>query len=154
MDCSPRGDHTGFVGTLDEHTLAIPDRPGNNRLDTLNHIIKNPNVGILVLVPGFKECLRINGSAQVVINSELLERFEYKGKKPKSVIIISISELYFHCGKAITRSHLWDDKFNVERIAMPSLGRILMNQTGFSKADDDIEELDEEIEDNLRTTLY
>ena len=104
MDCSPRGDYPGFVGVLDDHTIAIPDRPGNNRLDSLSNIIENPNVGVLALIPGFSECLRINGTAKIVTNIDLLERFEYQGKLPKTVIVISISEIYFHCAKAITRS--------------------------------------------------
>lgn len=154
MDCSPRGDYAGFVEVLDDHTIAIPDRPGNNRLDTLNNIIENPNVGILVLVPGFNECLRINGSAQIATSIELLERFEYKGKLPKSVVVISIKEIYFHCAKAITRSNLWKDEFNVDRNIMPSLGRILMNQIDLSKTDDEIKEVEKLIENRVKTTLY
>ena len=154
MDCSPRGDYAGFVGVLDDYTIAIPDRPGNNRLDTLNNIIENPNVGLLVLVPGFNECLRINGSAKIVTNLELLNRFEYKGKLPKSIILVSITEVYFHCGKAITRSHLWKDESKVDRSIMPSLGRILMNQIDSSKTDDEIQEVEKVIEDRLKTTLY
>lgn len=154
MDCSPRGDYAGFVEVLDDCTIAIPDRPGNNRLDTLNNIIENPNVGVLILVPGFNECLRINGSAQITTSNELLKRFEYRGKIPKSVIVISISEIYFHCGKAITRSNLWKDEFNVDRSIMPSLGRILMNQIDPSKTDDEIKEVENLIENRLKTTLY
>lgn len=143
MDCSPRGDYAGFVEVLDDFTIAIPERPGNNRLDTLNNIIKNPNVGLLVLVPGFNECLRINGSAQIATNNELLERFEYRGKIPKSVIVVSILEIYFHCGKAITRSNLWKGEFNIDRGIMPSLGRILMNQIDSSKTNDEIKAVEE-----------
>lgn len=154
MDCSPRGDYTGFVEVLDDHTIAIPDRPGNNRLDTLNNIIENPNIGILVLVPGFNECLRVNGSAQIATNIELLKRFEYKGKLPKSVVVISIKEIYFHCAKAITRSNLWKDEFNVDRNIMPSLGRILMNQIDSSKTNDEIKEVEKLIENRIKATLY
>lgn len=154
MDCSPRGDYTGFVEVLDDHTIAIPDRPGNNRLDTLNNIIENPNIGILVLVPGFNECLRVNGSAQIATNIELLKRFEYKGKLPKSVVVISIKEIYFHCAKAITRFNLWKDEFNVDCNIMPSLGRILMNQIDSSKTNDEIKEVEKLIENRIKATLY
>ncbi len=154
MDCSPRGDHSGFVQVLDDCTIAIPDRPGNNRLDTLNNIIDNPNIGILVLVPGFNECLRINGSAKITANSELLERFEYRGKQPKSVIVVSINEIYFHCAKSITRSALWKEASNVDRSIMPSLGKILMGQIDPSKTDDEVKLVEELIENRVKTTLY
>jgi len=154
MDCSPRGDHSGFVQVLDDCTIAIPDRPGNNRLDTLSNIIDNPTIGILVLVPGFGECLRINGSAKIAVNNELLERFEYRGKQPKSVIVVSINEIYFHCAKSITRSGLWKEASNVERNIMPSLGRILMAQIDSSKTDNEVKAVEELIENRVKTTLY
>lgn len=154
MDCSPRGDHPGFVQVLDDCTIAIPDRPGNNRLDTLNNIIDNPNIGILVLVPGFNECLRVNGSARLAVNSELLDRCEYRGKKPKSVIVVSINEVYFHCAKSITRSGLWKEASIVDRSIMPSLGRILMGQIDPSKTDDEVKVVEELIENRVKTTLY
>ena len=154
MDCSPRGDYPGFVGVLDDYTILIPDRPGNNRLDTLSNIIEEPNVGVLLLVPGFDECLRINGSAIITTNTELLQRFEYRGRLPKSVIVISIKELYFHCAKAITRANLWNDEFNVDRNIMPSFGRILMNQIDSSTTDEEIKEVENIIENRVKTTLY
>jgi len=154
MDCSPRGDHAGFVQVIDDYTIAIPDRPGNNRLDTLSNIIDNPNIGVLVLVPGFNECLRINGSAKIAINDELLSRFEYRGKQPKSVIVISINEIYFHCAKSITRSGLWKEASNVDRSVMPSLGKILMNQIDPSKTDNEVKAVEELIENRVKTTLY
>ncbi len=154
MDCSPRGDYPGFVGVLDDQTIAIPDRPGNNRLDSLSNIIENPNVGVLALIPGFSECLRINGIAKIVTNIDLLERFEYQGKLPKTVIVISISEIYFHCAKAITRSKLWKDESKVERDIMPSLGRILMGQIDPLKTEEEIEKVEELIENRVKTTLY
>jgi len=154
MDCSPRGDHPGFVQVLDDCTIAIPDRPGNNRLDTLSNIIDNPAIGALVLVPGFNECLRINGSASIAINENLLERFEYRGKQPKSVIVISINEIYFHCAKSITRSGLWKEASKVDRSIMPSLGRILMDQIDPSKTDNEVKAVEELIENRVKTTLY
>jgi PPOX class probable FMN-dependent enzyme len=154
MDCSPRGDYPGFIKALDEQTLLIPDRPGNNRLDSLSNIIENPNVGLLVLIPGFKECLRINGTAKIITNSEILTRLEYQGKTPKAAIVLSITDVYFHCAKAITRSKLWEQESHVQRDVMPSLGRILMAQTDPSKSDEDVKAVEALIEERVKTTLY
>jgi len=154
LDCSPRGEAPGFIKPIDKKTIAIPDRPGNNRLDSLSNIIENPSVGVLMLIPGFKECLRVNGDAKIVTNIEMLERFEHKGKLPKSVIIVTIKEIYFHCAKAITRSKLWDIESQVDRKTMPTLGRMLMRQIDPSKTDDDIREVEELIEKRVKTTLY
>ncbi|MAZ89601.1 MAG: hypothetical protein CL693_18360 [Cellvibrionaceae bacterium] len=154
MDCSPRGDHPGFIQLLDERTIALPDRPGNNRLDSLSNIISNPSVGLLALIPGFKECLRINGTAKVVVNNEILERFEHQGKLPKSVIVISIREVYFHCAKAISRSKLWEPDAKVDRNIMPSLGRIIMNQIDPEKSETEVKEVEDRIEERAKTTLY
>ena len=154
MDCSPRGDHPGFIQILDECAIALPDRPGNNRLDSLCNIIENPNVGILVLIPGFKECLRINGTGKIVTDTHLLSRFEHQGKSPKSVIVVSIREVYFHCAKAITRAKLWDPESQLNRSIMPSLGRILMNQIDPSKSQEEVKKVEELIENRVKTTLY
>lgn len=154
MDCSPRGDYPGFIQVLDDCTIAIPDRPGNNRLDSLSNIIENPNVGVLVLIPGFNECLRINGTAKIVTNLDLLERFEYQGKLPKSVIVVSIYEIYFHCAKAITRSKLWKEESRIKRDIMPSLGKILMGQIDPLKTEKEIKKVEELIENRVKNTLY
>ena len=154
MDCSPRGDYAGFIRVLDSGTIALPDRPGNNRLDSLRNIIENPNVGLLILIPGFAECLRINGTAKVVTNVSLLAQFEHQGKLPKSVLIISIQEVYFHCVKAITRSKLWDSESQLERSIMPSLGKILMQQIDPSKSEDEVKHVEALIENRVKTTLY
>ncbi|MBV1880087.1 MAG: pyridoxamine 5'-phosphate oxidase family protein [Pseudomonadales bacterium] len=154
LDCSPRGDHQGFIQALDAKTIAIPDRPGNNRLDSLSNIIENPNVGVLSLVSGFSECLRINGTAKISTDIDLIEKFKYKEKLPKSVIVISINEIYFHCAKAITRSKLWDTEFQVNRKVMPSLGKILMDQIDPSKSKEEVKKVEELIEIRVKTTLY
>ena len=154
MDCSPRGDYPGFIQVLGRQTVAIPDRPGNNRLDSLRNIVENPVIGILALVPGFSECLRINGAAQVVTNEDILALFEYKGKLPKSVIVVEIKEIYFHCAKAITRSRLWKAESQTDRHVMPSLGKILMSQIDPSKSTDEIEQVEKLITDNEKNTLY
>ncbi len=153
-DCSPRGDYPGFIQKIDNRTIAIPDRPGNNRLDSLSNIIDNPNVGLLVLVPGFGECLRINGSAKITIDEKVLSGFKYKNSLPKSVVIISISEIYFHCTKAIKRSNLWAEKYNTDRSVMPSFGRILMAQIDPNKSEKEITDIETLIEDRAKNTLY
>lgn len=154
LDCSPRGDYPGFIRVLDDNTIALPDRPGNNRLDSLYNIVENPNIGLLILIPGFAECLRINGTAKIVTNASLLAQFEHQGKLPKSVLVISIQEIYFHCAKAITRSKLWDSDSQVERDIMPSLGKILMQQIDPSKSEVEVKKVEELIEDRVKTTLY
>ncbi|MDO3388043.1 pyridoxamine 5'-phosphate oxidase family protein [Gilvimarinus sp. SDUM040013] len=154
MDCSPRGDFPGFIQILDENTIAIPDRPGNNRLDSLSNIVENPNVGILALIPGFKECLRVNGEAKIVTNVGLLKRFEYQGKLPKTVIVVSIAETFFHCAKAITRSKIWKVEAQAERNIMPSLGEILTKQIDPLKSEGEIKKVEEIIENRVKTTLY
>ena len=154
LDSSPRGDYPGFIKSIDDNTVAIPDRPGNNRIDSLTNIIENPKIGILSMVPGFDECLRINGNACLVTSMELLSQFEYNGKLPKSIILVSIEEIFFHCGKAIIRSGLWKAESKVDRSAMPSLGRILMAQIDPRKSEMDIVELEQYIEDRAKYTLY
>lgn len=154
LDCSPRGDYPGFIQVLDDDTIALPDRPGNNRLDSLCNIVENPNVGILALIPGFKECLRINGIAKVTNNGDLLARFEYQGKLPKSAIVVSIKEIYFHCAKAITRAKLWEVESLVSRSIMPSLGKILMAQIDPEKSKGEVKKVEDLIESRVKTTLY
>lgn len=154
LDASPRGEPAGFIQVIDETTIAIPDRPGNNRLDSLSNIVENPAIGMLLLVPGFKECLRINGSAKIVTNDALLARCEQGGKLPTSVIVVSIQSVYFHCAKAITRAQLWNSDAQVDRSEMPSLGRILMSQIAPEKGEREIRELEERIEHRVKHTLY
>lgn len=154
LDCSPRGDYPGFIQALDNQTLLIPDRPGNNRLDSLTNILETSEVGILSLIPGFKECLRINGSAKVVTNLDVLERFSVNDKLPKSVIVVSVNEVYFHCAKSITRSKLWDSASQVNRDIMPSLGRIIMAQVEPAATQDQLESVDELIKQREKETLY
>jgi PPOX class probable FMN-dependent enzyme len=128
-DASPRGDQPGFVRVLDEHTLLIPDRPGNNRLDTMRNIVSNPDVGMLFFVPGFNETLRVNGTATIEQDPEVCAQFAVNGKPALSVMRVSICEAFFHCGKALMRSRLWDPTTYRERSAFPSHGRILSEQT-------------------------
>jgi uncharacterized protein len=125
FDCSPKGDAPGFVRVLDDKTLAIPDRPGNNRLDGFRNIMRDPRIGLLFLIPGIGETLRVNGHAAISIDPELMQSFAVNGKLPRSVLIVHIETVYFHCSKAIVRSRLWDEKTKIDRKSLPSTGTIL-----------------------------
>lgn len=150
-DVSPRGGEQGFVHMLDEKTLAMPDRPGNNRLDTLTNIAHAPAVGLLFFVPGFEEMLRVNGIASTSIEPALMERFVVDGKKPRSVMVVEVRELYFHCTKALRRSGLWDPSKQVARDTMPSFGQIFRDQT---KAEIPAALIDTALEDDAKKNLY
>ncbi len=128
-DASPRGDQAGFVRVPDDHTLLIPDRPGNNRLDTMRNILANPGVGMIFFVPGFNETLRVNGAADILQDPGLCAEFTVNGKAALSVMRVSVREAFFHCGKALIRSRLWDPTTYVDRSTFPSHGRILAEQT-------------------------
>ena len=127
-DVSPRGGEPGFVHVLDDTHLAMPDRPGNNLIDTLWNISHSPSVGLLFFVPGFEEMLRVNGVAEITTDPEMMERFVFDGKKPRSVMIIEVREAFFHCPKALKRSGLWDPSKHVPREKMPSFGQIIRDQ--------------------------
>src|SRR5256885_4236574 len=107
-DCSPRGDYPGFVKVLDEHTLALPDRPGNKIADSFRNIAENDGVGLLFLIPGMRETLRVNGSAYVTDDPDVLARMRTEAKSPILAIVVDVAEVYFHCGRALIRSRLWD----------------------------------------------
>jgi uncharacterized protein len=128
-DVSPRGDPPGFVQILDDETLLIPDRPGNNHLDSIENIIANPNVGLIFFVPGSEETLRVNGRARVVDDPSRLAAFELNGKAPKAGIEVSIGEVFLHCPKALKRSRLWDPSQHADRASLPYLGRLILEQT-------------------------
>jgi PPOX class probable FMN-dependent enzyme len=156
-DVSPRGDAPGFVLILDDNTLFIPERPGNNRVDTLTNITENPNVGLLFLVPGFDETLRVNGRASVVRDETLLTQCAVKDKVPKLGIMVAVEEAYLHCAKAFRRSKLWDPASRQDRAEMPSLGKIILEQTAAADAlpsDEEVDTVDAYIEENYRTGLY
>ena len=129
-DASPKGDAPGFVQVIDDETLLIPDRPGNNRVDTIGNLLTSPGVGLIFLVPGINETLRVNGRAQVTTDPALLEPLVVNGKVPRSGILVSAEEIYFHCGKALIRSDLWNPEKHLRRSQFPSLGRILADQIG------------------------
>ncbi len=129
-DCSPRGDGPGFTGVADDgKTLLIPDRAGNNRIDSLRNIVENPKVGLLFLVPGITYTLRVNGKAKLSVKPELLDRFVVKGKAPRSVISVSVEEAYTQCARALLRADLWNPEKLVEKDAVPTMGAMLAAHT-------------------------
>jgi hypothetical protein len=150
-DVTPRGDQPGFVHVFDDATLLIPDWPGNNRLDTLANIEVNPQVGLLFLIPGFNESLRVNGAAEVSFDPALIERWNVNGKHPRSVLRVTVREAFLHCGKAIIRSKLWDEGARVDRAALPPYGQMLKDQIDIR---DSAEEIQASVEDAYRTRLY
>jgi len=153
-DVSPRGDASGFAIVLDDTTIAIPDRPGNNRADTMVNIIQNPNVGLIFLVPGFDDTLRINGKATITTDPAILKRMVMEGKEPKLAIRIHVEEAFLHCAKAFRRSRLWDPASKLPREVMPSLARMILEQTGSKSDEKTVAEADAYIEENYRTDLW
>ena len=129
LDCSPKGDPAGFVHVLDKKTLAIPDRPGNNRIDGMRNLVRDPRIALLFLIPGVGETLRVNGRAAISVDPQLLESFAIAGKLPRSVIVITIERIYFHCSKAIVRSKLWEPSAQVDRRSLPSTGEMVAELT-------------------------
>jgi PPOX class probable FMN-dependent enzyme len=125
VDCSPRGDAPGFVRVHDEKTLLIPDRRGNNRIDSLRNIVRDPRVSLLFLVPGVSETFRVIGRASISTDPALTESFVFAGKTPRAVIIVAVERVYYQCAKAIIRSKLWEPETKVERASLPSNGTIL-----------------------------
>jgi PPOX class probable FMN-dependent enzyme len=125
LDTSPRGDPAGFVRVVDAHTVLIPDRRGNNRLDTLKNIVRDPRVALLFLIPGVGETLRINGRAELTTEPALCDSFAINGKAPRSIIRVTAERVYFQCQKALVRSRLWDPAAQVERSTLPTAGAII-----------------------------
>jgi hypothetical protein len=125
LDCSPKGDAPGFVRILDDKTLAIPDRPGNNRIDGMRNILCDPRIAVLFLIPGVGETLRVNGRASISIDPDLMASFAVNGKLPRSVLVVHIDSIFFHCSKAIVRSKLWDEATKIDRKSLPSTGTII-----------------------------
>ena len=151
-DVSPKGDFPGFVRVLDDRTIAIPDLPGNNRLDTLLNILNNPQVGLIFMIPGMNETLRINGKVRLVRDAKLLESMAYQGKLPKLAIVVDVKEVFTHCPKAFLRSKLWSEDYRIERSELPSFAEILKDHTGMVECD--VEELQKELDHRAATTLH
>jgi uncharacterized protein len=125
LDCSPRGDRPGFVRVHDAKTLMMPDRRGNNRVDSLRNIVRDPRVALLFLIPGAGSTLRVNGRAEVSVDSDLLASFRMDGKAPRTVIVMTVDEIYFQCARAIVRSELWNPDRRVDPADLPTPGQIL-----------------------------
>jgi PPOX class probable FMN-dependent enzyme len=125
LDCSPRGDRPGFVRVHDEKTLMLPDRRGNNRIDSLRNIVRDPRVALLFMIPGVGNTLRVNGRAHLSIASDLLESFAVEEKAPRSVTVIEVDAVYFQCARALVRSELWNPARHVDPKSLPSAGQIL-----------------------------
>ena len=151
LDCSPKGDRPGFVKIIDERTLAIPDRPGNNRIDNLRNIVVDPRVSLLFVIPGVEETLRVNGRGAISNDPELLAEFAVGGKLPRTVILVTIGSVYFHCSKALVRSSLWDPATFVERSQLPSTGAMLQR---LSAGAVDAATYDREAPARTQETLY
>lgn len=151
LDCSPRGDAPGFVRIIDERTLALPDRPGNNRVDSLRNVVVQPHVGLLFLVPGVGETLRVNGRGRVENDPALLADFAVDGKLPRAVLMIDVDAVYFHCSKAMVRSKLWEAERYVERSRLPSAGEMLRRVSGDSF---DAHAYDADLPERIKKTLY
>ncbi|MEU6053902.1 MSMEG_1061 family FMN-dependent PPOX-type flavoprotein [Streptomyces xanthochromogenes] len=149
-DCSPRGDYPGFVKVLDEHTVALPDRPGNRIADSFRNLAENDGVGLCFLIPGVREVLRVNGSGYVTDEPDVLVRMRTEAKRPELAIVVEVAEAYFHCGRALIRSRLWDPASQTLAEGMPSMGEVAAAQFG---ADVDVGLLERALEDGYRN-LY
>ena len=151
LDCSPRGDPAGFVRVHNKKTLMIPDRRGNNRIDSLRNLIDDPRVALLFLIPGCGETIRVNGRAQICTDPELCESFRMEGKVPRCVIVVTVESVYYQCAKAIVRSKLWEPASRIDRKSLPSSGTILANITGGKVGGPDH---DREAPARLQATIY
>jgi uncharacterized protein len=151
VDCSPRGDPPGFVRVADPKTLMIPDRRGNNRLDSLRNIVMDPRVHLLFLIPGVGETMRVIGRAVISADPELCASFAMEGKAPRSVIIVTVEEVYPQCQKALARSKLWDPAIQIPRSALPSLGEML---AAITKGGFDGKAYDQAYPERLKQTIY
>jgi hypothetical protein len=154
-DVSPKGDAPGFVLVLDDTHLVIPDRLGNNRIDGLSNIIENPHVGMIFLIPGREDTLRVNGRARVIRDGEILARLEVQGKRPKVAIGVEVEECFLHCAKAFKRSGLWERERWPDVAGLPSMARVLWEQIDAKPAGQcSAEEYERDMEDRLRKGLY
>jgi len=150
-DNSPRGDVPGFVKVADDHTLLIPDRRGNNRLDSLRNLVKNPAVGLLFLIPGINESFRVNGEAVISRDPALTEQFVMQGQAPRTVIVVKVKEAYIQCSRALVRSDLWNPAKHPAPGSLPSMGTVMAKHTcGFV----DAKAFDEEAKVRVPATLY
>jgi uncharacterized protein len=151
LDCSPKGDPAGFIRILYDKTLAIPDRPGNNRIEGFRNIVRDPRIALLFLIPGVGETLRVNGRASISVDPDLMASFAINGKLPRCVLIVHVESAYFHCSKAIVRSKLWDEATKIDRKSLPSTGSIVAE---LSKGKLGGEAYDREMPERIKAQLY
>ncbi len=149
-EVSPRGDVPGFVAVADERTLLIPDRPGNNRTDSLRNVVAQPHVGLLFLVPGMNETLRVSGTAEIVTDPDVLEPLSMKGRPPVSVLRVTVERAFLHCAKALIRARLWEPSAQVERASFPTYGQMLSDQIRGA----DAAAIDAALDEAARNRLY
>jgi PPOX class probable FMN-dependent enzyme len=150
LDCSPRGDGPGFVRVVDDKTLILPDRRGNNRIDSLRNVVRDPRVALLFMIPGTGETLRVNGRAVVCADPDLLESFAMDGKRPRTALVVSVEAVYFQCSRAIVRADLWNAAAHPARPAVPSPGRMLAALTDSIDGD----AYDQALPQRVKSTLY
>ena len=150
-DVTPKGDRPGFVAVLDDVTIAIPDRPGNNRLDTFENIVANPAVGLLFLIPGMNETLRINGEGRITADAGLRAQLAVDGREPATVLVVKAKAVYMHCAKAFMRSELWKPESWPERSEMPTLGAIMRDQIGLAES---ASELDDSLDKSYAKSMW
>jgi uncharacterized protein len=151
FDVSPKGDPPGFVKVLDSHTLAIPERPGNKRADTFRNVLRNPQVGLIFLVPGNRETLRVSGDALIVRDPELRKEMSCSGKVPDLALVVSVREAFMHCPKCMIRSHLWEPALWPSLDGVPSLAEAIV---AHARMDTSVVELQARIDDDARSRLY
>ena len=150
VDVSPRGDAPGFVHIEDERTLMLPDRRGNNRIDSLRNLVANPTLALLFLIPGLGETLRVNGTGEVHAAPDLCERFAVQGKAPRTVLVVRVAEVYFQCSRAVLRARLWEADRRIDRASLPTPGQILAEASAGRIG----EEYDVGLDARLRANLY
>ncbi|CNE31009.1 pyridoxamine 5'-phosphate oxidase-related FMN-binding protein [Mycobacterium tuberculosis] len=151
-DVSPKGDPAGSVLVLDDHRLVIADRPGNHRVDGFRNILRNPHVGLLFLVPGMNETLRVNGRAALVSDAPFFDDLAVQGKRPRLALLVEVEELYMHCAKAFLRASLWRPETWPDRTSLPTLGRIMKDQIGLGNFS--AEQIDEDLDRDAETNRY
>ena len=151
LDLSPRGDAAGFVRIHDPKTLLLPDRRGNNRIDSLRNILDDPRIALLFLIPGVGETLRVIGSASIHVDPDLLEAFSVDGKPPRSVLVVKVEAVFFQCSRAVLRSNLWDHSKHIVRNALPSPGTIL---AAVSDGAIDGSDYDAKLPERIKSTMY
>ena len=154
IDCSPRGDPAGFVRVVNPHCLQIPDRKGNNRIDTLRNIVTNPAIALIFLIPNIGETIRVSGTASITVDSALCESFAINGKPASSVLSITVEKAYFQCQKAIVRSQLWSQESHIDRSELPSTGEMLKVFANAQQAAFDEVKYDNHYPEQMKKTIY